>query len=262
MKCWVAWSGNEQRVAWHWVICWRPYGIYDPGGLGFIPVLLNPTQSHNVGSLNLCATEQHNRITHNRPTAPLLFDHQRARIFLLDIVQLAPSNRTRGTYASWFVESQHNKGCFHLPQLEDSGSIKDIMKTDDFAVNPPPHPFSFTPRNLAMLFSSSSGWEKIEQSHWEHLPNGTAPRGHHCASAAPPLPHRPDWCVPALFSRWIIGIIEWRVVLRAELQPKRLHCDRLPPLGCQQPRGRAKQDGLLYGPDEDLCGVKLRWGFE
>lgn len=48
MKCWVAWSSNEQRLAWHWVICWRPYGIYGPGGGGrgglcFIPV---PPECH------------------------------------------------------------------------------------------------------------------------------------------------------------------------------------------------------------------------
>lgn len=33
-----------KRLSWPWVISWRLYGIYDPGGLCLIPVLLNFTE--------------------------------------------------------------------------------------------------------------------------------------------------------------------------------------------------------------------------
>lgn len=33
-----------KRLSWPWVISWRLYGVYDPGGLCLIPVVLNFTE--------------------------------------------------------------------------------------------------------------------------------------------------------------------------------------------------------------------------
>lgn len=70
------------------------------------------------------------------------------------------------------------------------------------------------------------------------VPSGTRER---CVWAAlspplipppPHLPHGPDWCGPALFSRRIIGIIEWHVVLRAKPEPNGSFVWAILPLGC------------------------------
>lgn len=89
--------------------------------------------------------------------------------------------------------------------------INKVIKMDNFGLHP-------LQAHHAVLFRVRL-WKEL--SRWEDVPNGTAQWEHHCPPPhpllpPPSLPHRPDWCVPALFSWRIIGIIEWHVVLRAK----------------------------------------------
>lgn len=129
-----------------------------------------------------------------------------------------------------FVEFFFLKKIYLNSVWQESGILRttpEVNKTDDFADGAP---LSLAPCKLTMLFSSRSGCEKGHPI-GKAFPTGRL-RVSSIVATVLLLPHGPDWCVPALFSWRIIGIIEWHVVLRAKPKSNGSIVWAILPFGC------------------------------
>lgn len=219
MKCWVAWSSNEEIVLalgnklealWY---LWPRGSPLSPSSWISLSIYLCFCFSFNLRSL------QNNERSGERDTLTahlsvgyvcVTNDVRFTRGRLKGPFLISMEFKWEFGYHCWFAES------FNVNLLQEKYlnwaklRRKNVFGMDDFPVfqfHPPASsPCCSLPGQAvkrAVLLRTSSRRDSTTGSALSPMP--------------PSLPRGLDWCVPALFSRRITGIIEWRVVLRTKL---------------------------------------------
>lgn len=145
-----------KRLSWPWVISWRLYGIYDPGGLCLIPVLLNFTEHLSLFSLLYKTMSTEGNVMH-RCSIPDTYTNAKASAindmrFMLDPFcgYVLISVEFKWEFGTLLVCRITKINLTHAKYRAAKSRIKNVFRMDDFALDPPQ--FYPPPPRHAVLF--------------------------------------------------------------------------------------------------------------